>query len=301
MIRLVILFLCLFRFLSCVALDDNPIEDKLRKYISHQSARIGVAVISEDGCVIGVNQHESFPMLSVMKFPLALTVLETVKEKHHSLLDTIPVCKSQLHTDTYSPMLLKYTASKDHYISIYELLDYALKSSDNNACDILFRHVVGIEATEKYIQSLGIKNFAIRVNEQDMYENNAASYKNWNLPLSAALLINKLFTEPLYDSVYQNFLKETLISCTTGKNRLSKPLVSRGGVIGHKTGTGFNSLMGLPQGINDVGFVRLPNGRHYAIAVFIRSAFRDMHGTEQIIADISEIVYKHIMIESLWR
>ena len=87
----------------------------------------------------------------------------------------------------------------------------------------------GIEATEKYIQSLGIKNFAIRVNEQDMYENNAASYKNWNLPLSAALLINKLFTEPLYDSVYQNFLKETLISCTTGKNRLSKPLVSRGG------------------------------------------------------------------------
>ena len=154
MIRLVILFLCLFRFLSCVALDDNPIEDKLRKYISHQSARIGVAVISEDGCVIGVNQHESFPMLSVMKFPLALTVLETVKEKHHSLLDTIPVCKSQLHTDTYSPMLLKYTASKDHYISIYELLDYALKSSDNNACDILMDYIGGASVVNKYIHEL---------------------------------------------------------------------------------------------------------------------------------------------------
>ena len=67
-------------------------------------------------------------------------------------------------------------------------------------------------------------------------------------------------------------------------------------VIGHKTGTGFTSLNGLPQGINDVGFVRLPTGRYYAIAVFIKSSQKNMVETEQIIADISEIVYQHIIL-----
>ena len=49
---------------------------------------------------------------------------------------------------------------------------------------------------------------------------------------------------------------------------------------------------GFPQGINDVGFVKLPDGRHYAIAVFIESSCCDMDGTERMIADISSIVLK---------
>ena len=287
-------------YLYCINASPKWLQAELKEYVFCCPAEIGIAVVTDTRDTICVNAESSYPMNSVMKLYQAMAVAATLQAQGRGLDLLLPIKQEELHPKTYSPMRKDYP-SGDFQLSIARLLKYSLQESDNNACDILFRHVVGIEATEKYIQSLGIKNFAIRVNEQDMYENNAASYKNWNLPLSAALLINKLFTEPLYDSVYQNFLKETLISCTTGKNRLSKPLVSRGGVIGHKTGTGFNSLMGLPQGINDVGFVRLPNGRHYAIAVFIRSAFRDMHGTEQIIADISEIVYKHIMIESLWR
>ncbi len=69
-----------------------------------------------------------------------------------------------------------------------------------------------------------------------------------------------------------------------------------GAVIGNKTGTGFASD-GLPLGINDVGFVRLPNQRSYAIAVFIRSSQVDMEATENMIGGISAIVAAHFEVE----
>lgn len=293
MIRLVILFLCLFRFLSCVALDNNPIEDKLRKYISHQSARIGVAVILEDGCVIGVNQHESFPMLSVMKFPLALTVLETVKEKHHSLLDTIPVRRSQLHTDTYSPMLLKYPASKDHNISIYELLDFALKSSDNNACDILMDYVGGASVVNKYIHELGIEGIVIKWNENDMHNVLERCFENCSTPVAMAQLMFKF--DKYHNDPNSIKIKRIMQSCETGVDRLAKPMLTTNAIIGHKTGSGpIDKETGQIMAVNDVGYIHLPNGKHYSIAVFIAESAHSMDDTSSIIAEISRLVFEEM-------
>lgn len=95
------------------------------------------------------------------------------------------------------------------------------------------------------------------------------------------------------DNIFQRFLTKTLNGCTTGENRLAKPLLPTNAVIGHKTGTGFPSADGHPQGINDVGFVRLPNGRSYSIAVFVKSSRYDMEKTERLIADVSEIVWRY--------
>ncbi len=46
--------------------------------------------------------------------------------------------------------------------------------------------------------------------------------------------------------------------------------------------------------VNDVGYVHLPDGRRYSIAVFIADSGYDMKTTEGFVADISAIVYKHI-------
>ena len=73
------------------------IEDSLRMYIESKDARIGVAVMTADSCMFGVNTHDAFPMLSVMKFPLALAVAETVGERECSFDDLITVRKGQLH------------------------------------------------------------------------------------------------------------------------------------------------------------------------------------------------------------
>lgn len=282
---------------SGASAQENRLKPELEQYIRSCPAEIGVAVVTDRKDTICINNEYPYPMNSVMKLYQAMAVASVLQTQKISPDSLLSIQRSELHPQMYSPMREAYP-SGDVRFSIRELLKYSLESSDNNACDILFRHIIGIEATERYIQGLGIKNFAIRVNERDMYENHATSSENWNHPLSAALLINKLFTQQLYEPVYQNFLTETLISCQTGQNRLAKPLLSRGAVIGHKTGTGFSSPTGLPQGINDVGFVRLPNGQQYAIAVFIKSSSYDMQATEQMIADISEIVYTYITNEN---
>ena len=70
------------------------------------------------------------------------------------------------------------------------------------------------------------------------------------------------------------------------------PLAGIEGVaVAHKTGSGFRAPDGTLAAHNDVGRVRLPGGRHYTLAVFVK----DFHGSESeaaaVIARVSAVVY----------
>lgn len=65
-------------------------------------------------------------------------------------------------------------------------------------------------------------------------------------------------------------------------------------VIGHKTGTGDRNSQGRIIGINDVGYVHLPDGRRYTVAVFVADSAEDAPATARMIADLSAIIYRHI-------
>ena len=63
--------------------------------------------------------------------------------------------------------------------------------------------------------------------------------------------------------------------------------------MGHKTGTGDRNAQGRIIGLNDVGFVVLPGGRRYTIAVLVRDSAESDEATARIIADVSEAVYRY--------
>lgn len=303
------------------------VQTALETYVRTHDADIGIAVITDCGDTVCVNNGRRYPMNSVMKLYQAIAVANEMQRRGHRLDSVITVNRKEIEEDTYSPMRDRYPQG-DFRISIADLLKYSLQQSDNNACDILFRHVIGIDEADRYIRSLGISGFAISASEADMHADTTRIHENWNYPLAAAMLINRLFTGPVFygcekvydscekkhdchkryfdnceknhdnigmrcDNIFQRFLTKTLNGCTTGENRLAKPLLPTNAVIGHKTGTGFPSADGHPQGINDVGFVRLPNGRSYSIAVFVKSSRYDMEKTERLIADVSEIVWRY--------
>lgn len=272
---------------------EKAMQMALENYVQTHDADIGIAVITDRGDTVCMNNDCRYPMNSVMKLYQAMAVADMMQRRGHRLDSMITVSRKEMDKDTYSPMRDRYP-NGNFRISIAELLKYSLQQSDNNACDILFRHVIDITETDRYIRNLGISGFAISATEADMHADTSLVNGNWNHPLAAAMLINRLFTEALYDNTYQHFLTETLNGCTTGENRLAKPLLPTNTEIGHKTGTGFPSADGHPQGINDVGFVRLPNGRSYSIAVFVKSSRYDMKETERLIADISEIVWREV-------
>ena len=86
-----------------------------------------------------------------------------------------------------------------------------------------------------------------------------------------------------------------MVECQTGQDRLVAPLLDKKVTVGHKTGTGDLNAKGQQIGCNDIGFVLLPDGRTYSIAVFEGSK-QNSQVNNKIIADIShryEYVIQH--------
>ena len=84
-----------------------------------------------------------------------------------------------------------------------------------------------------------------------------------------------------------------MIATSTGSDKL-KGLLPAETIIGHKTGSSDRDSTGMKAGDNDMGFVCLPNGDHYTIAVFITDSMEDDKTNAAIIAQISKAVYDYI-------
>ncbi len=279
-------------FLS--AQQTSALKEQLQRIISGKRADVGIAVILNGKDSITVNNDDHYPMMSVVKFHQALAVTDYMMRNRIPLDSTLFITKEELKPDTYSPLRDKYPDDEVVAVTLSGLLTYTLQQSDNNACDILFNRLVSPKETDRYIHSLGIDGCSISMTEDDMHRDLANCYLNQTTPLAAACLFEKFLTLRLPGNGYHEFLKHTLISCQTGKDRLARPLGNTQAVIGHKTGTGDRNADGKIIGTNDAGFVILPDEQHYTIAVFIKSSAETPETTAQIIADISETVYRYI-------
>ena len=269
------------------------LKTELEHYLSMCDAEIGVCLIIDSKDTIRLNDRDQYPMNSVMKLYQAIAVMDYMQEHELSLDSMLTIDHSELHPNTYSP-LRDSIGNKGFSMPIAEIMEYSLRYSDNNACDILFNHILPVDQVERRLRKMGVNGFAIRSDENTMHKEPKRTADNWSHPSTAAILIERLFTQNLFHANSQQFLCDVLTSCSTGKNRLPKPLAGTDAIIGHKTGTGFPDVQGNPQGINDVGFVQLPNGHHYSISVFVKSSKSNMDATEQMIADISEMAYSII-------
>lgn len=279
--------------LTCVKQTDT-LQQELQTYIESQNADIGVAVIIDDADTISVNCNRQYEMNSVMKLFQAAGVVYRLQEMSVSLDDSLYVEPSQWMHDTWSPLTKEYDISETVLITYRKLLAFSLQQSDNNACDLLFRHVVSVEWLQAWLTRAGCRDVNIVWTEAQMHDRPARSADNNITPLAAASFINQLFTSHFITGDGQQAIIQMLNGCTTGTGRIPKPLQNTGATCGHKTGTGLDAPDGTARGINDVGFVTLPNGRHYALAVFVPTSNGNIEQAEHMIADISEIVYRHI-------
>lgn len=275
------------------AQNGCPLSTQLKEAIKGKKAEIGIAVIIDGKDTITVNNQIRYPLMSVFKFHQALGMADYMNRKNLPLDTPLPITKTDLKPDTYSPLRDKYPEGGID-MSIADLLKYTLQLSDNNACDILFHYQGGTQQVDKYIQSLGIRNCSIKMTENDMHRDTNLCYENWTTPLAAAELLEVFLKKPLFADQYKDFIYRTMIECETGKDRLPAPLLNKGVTIGHKTGTGDRNSKGQQIALNDIGFVLLPDGRSYSIAVFVKDSEEDNQMNSDIIAEISRIVYEYV-------
>ena len=290
--RSFIVFLCLVPTLLFAR--QTQLETQLKEAIKGKKAEIGIAVIIDGKDTVTVNNDIHYPLMSVFKFHQALALADYMGKQKQSLETRLPIKKSDLKPDTYSPLRDKYPQGGTE-MSIADLLRYTLQQSDNNACDILFNYQGGPDAVNKYIYSLGIRECAIVGTETAMHEDLNLCYENWTTPLAAAELVEIFRKKPLFPKVYKDFIFQTMVECQTGQDRLVAPLLNKKVTVGHKTGTGDLNAKGQQIGCNDIGFVLLPGGRTYSIAVFVKDSEENNQANSKIIADISRIVYEYVM------
>jgi beta-lactamase class A len=175
--------------LVACAQSDSTLRAQIKAIAADAKGTVGFAMLGiENRDTLSYNGRQRFPMQSVMKFPIAITVLHYINEGKFTLDQQIHIAKSDL-PETYSPLRDKYPEGNID-ISIKELLSYMVSLSDNDACDILLKILGGPEVVNTYMHSFGIKQIAIKASEFEMAQGWDVQFTNWVHPKEIIRLLD---------------------------------------------------------------------------------------------------------------
>lgn len=288
-----IIFMLCLSLVSVQAFAQAPAElrKKIEQIISTKNATAGIAVKGiEDKDTLSINGNLKAPMMSVFKFHIALTVLDQVDKGNLKLEQQFFIKKEDLLPDTWSPMRDEFPNGNIN-LTLDQLLRYTVSHSDNNGCDILLRIIGGTETVQKFINKQGIKDFTIKVNEQQMasWEN---LYVNTTTPLATTALLEKFFKEEVLKKATTKYLYQIMAETSRGITWMKAGLPENT-ELAHRTGMSGTNDENLRVALNDVGIVKLPNGKHFILSVYLKNITETKEDTEKIIAAITKAVWEY--------
>lgn len=288
-----ILLIAVLVFISInIHAQNELLRTEIQRIINSANGTVGVAIKNLDTKdTLSFNNNLHYPMQSVYKFPLAISILDWMAKEELLLNQVIRISKNDLLPNTWSPLRDKYPNGNVD-IPLSELISYTVSQSDNNGCDILFRLQGSPKAVEKYIHSLGVTSIAIVGTEEEMHKDSTVQYKNWAKPSALVEILELFYKKKILSKSNTNYLWKLMVETTTGPKRI-KGLLPSETIVAHKTGSSGKSKSGISAAVNDVGIIKLPNGQNIAIAVFITNAKADDEVSENVIARISKATYDY--------
>ena len=268
---------------------QDPLKNQIIQIAQQSKGIVGISILDiETRDTLNYNGNSRLVMHSVMKFPIAMTVLNLVDKGKYKLDQKMKVGKGDMHPNTWSPLRDKYPNGTE--ITLGELLSYMVSQSDNNACDFLLKKLGGPQAVLNYLYSLGIKGINIVASEGDMAKAWEVQYTNWCKPADVVHLLDLFYSGKVLSKSSNDFLYKIMTETSTGPKRL-KGLLPADAVVAHKTGSSGTNDEGLTPASNDVGIITLPNGKHLAIAVFVCNSKADETTRDSVIAQIAKAAW----------
>jgi beta-lactamase class A len=278
---------------STFAQSTNELRQQLSQIISSKNATVGISIKGiEDKDTLSLNGNLKAPMMSVFKFHIALTVLNRVDQGKLSLTQEIFIKKKDLHEDTWSPMREDYPDGNVN-LTLDKVLRYTISHSDNNGCDILIDLLGGTKEVQKFINKQGIKDFVIKVNEQQMrtWEN---LYVNTTTPLETTALLEKFFKGQILKESTTKYLYQIMVETSRGLTWMKAGL-PKNTELAHRTGISGTNDDNLRVAMNDIGIVKLPNGKHFILSVYLKNITEKQEDTEKVIADIAKATWDYFI------
>ncbi|AZA80186.1 serine hydrolase [Chryseobacterium sp. G0186] len=270
--------------------NTNPELKKLiEAIISGKKADVGVSIIGlSKKEVTQINGNKFYPMLSTVKFPIALTILHQVEKGELSLHQKIYIKKEELLEDTWSPFKKEYPDGNLE-LTLEEAMKWMVSYSDNNLTDILLRLIGGPESVQKFITS---KSFIIKNDEEGMHKDWDSQFINTITPNEATRLLEQFYNGKILNKEHTKWLYTAMLNNVSGAKRL-KAHLPKGVKIAHRTGTSFTNDAGMTGAVNDFGIIELSDKKRFYIAVFVHDSYEKFEDTEAIIADIAKAATTH--------
>jgi beta-lactamase class A len=301
---------------------DTVLEARLRAIAERAPGHMGIVARNlANGAVARVNPDTAIPLMSVVKLPVAIVVLDGVDHGRWLLTTPIPLLPQDMHPRGWVGD--RYPRGGGH-LTLHRLLVEMLTRSDNSSADALMRLAGGPRAVTEWLERHDIHGLRVdrpeRALGNDWYglppgadtngtaeeireirdqvtdaEHDSAAQamlldpRDTGSPEACVLLLERLWRGKLLSAAMTDTLKSVLSRCRTAPHRLPG-LLPRGTPVARKTGTG-GIWRGVAVAINDVGVIRLPNGDDVAIAVLVGAPNGPVPRTDRMIARAARTVF----------
>ncbi len=296
---------------------------------AHPAAGVlGVCAIHvESGQRAEHNAQRRFPLASTYKLPIALQVLRTADEGRLRLDDMVTLEAGDISPG--SGLIKDQLIRPGVALSVANLLDLALRVSDNTASDRLLRLAGGPSAVNAFLAAHGLGDlrvdrltrellvdfnglpdvpagaawslgaFTARYDAQPEAQRRAARRafihdpRDTGTPAAMAALLAAVQRRTLVSALACERLLDILRGCQTGAGRL-RGLLPPATPIAHKTGSLADYV------VNDAGLIELPEaGGTLAIAAFVAAEDPQAGAAaehERLIAHVARAAYDYFVL-----
>ena len=239
-------------------------------------ARVGVYVRdTATGRTVTWRSGERFPFASTIKAPLAGAVLQRVSRSELSRVvrfdraDLVP----------YSPVTERHV---DDGMTLRDVLDAALRFSDNTAANLLFEQVGGPAGLDRALDRLGDRLTDPQRIEPDLNTAVPGEARDTTTPRAIATTVGAYLLGETLPKDDRELLRTLMVTNTTGDD-LIRAGVPDDWVVADKTG-------GASYGVrNDVAVAFPPGRAPVLIAVMTRRAQADDTYDDAVVAEATRI------------
>jgi beta-lactamase class A len=136
----------------------------------------------------------------------------------------------------------------------------------------------------------------ITVNEKQM-ESLKKLYINTTTPLATTELLEKFYKGEVLKESSTKYLYQIMVETSRGLTWMKAGL-PEGTELAHRTGMSGTNDNNMRVAMNDIGIVKLPNGKHFILSVYLKEITEKQEDTEKIIADIARATWDYFTIKN---
>lgn len=244
--------------------NADDLKELVKKAVNNEWTNYSVLVQDYNSPFrMSINESLIYNAASVNKVPILAAIYDRAKRGEIDFDKVVTLQQDDIQD--YGTGKIRYDAPGTTY-TVKTLIQLMIQKSDNTAAFILGNYILGLDAAQAYVTSLGMK-------QTDIVDNKTS---NKDMAILFEKIHNNTITTPALSEELQG-----LLTNSDFEDRLPA-LLPKGATVMHKIGTGTGA-------VHDAGIVSHGNTEYY-IGIFT-SDILDEEQAAKLLSEVSKVVY----------